>query len=61
MNDELNRRLIYARAMIDHEFEKQINAHTAKWAMVLETFNKGLIVPRKKLVDTDSTMTVTLH
>ena len=47
--------------MIFHKFENQINAHTAKWAMVFETFNKGLIVPRKKLVDTDSTVTVTLH
>ena len=57
MNDELNRRLIYARAMIDHEFEKQINAHTAKWAMVSELFNKGFTAPKKKLVDSDVDIT----
>ena len=27
--------------MIDHEFEKQINAHTAKWIMVPEILIKG--------------------
>ena len=34
VNDEQTRRLIYAREVMDYEFEKQINASASKWQMV---------------------------
>ena len=40
MNDEQARRLISARAVMDYEFEKQINASSSKWQMVALKYNK---------------------
>ena len=31
MKEGLNLHSIYAREMVDYEFEKQINTHTAEW------------------------------
>ena len=44
--------------MIDHEFEKQIHAHTAEWTMVPKILIKGLTAvcrgpTLKKVVDSD--------
>ena len=40
MNDEQASRLISARAVMDYEFEKQINASSSKWQMVALKYNK---------------------
>ena len=57
MKEELNRRLIFARAMTDGEFEKTINAHSCKWGMVADYFNLGFTVHKSKLFNSDEDVT----
>ena len=54
MNDEQTRRLIYARAVMDYEFEKQINAGALKWQMVALKYNKGFTVKKTFLIGVDN-------
>ena len=54
MEDDLSRRLIYARAVMDYEFEKCINAAVSKWEMVAEIFNKGFIAKKSILSSVDA-------
>jgi hypothetical protein len=57
MKEELNRRLIFARAMTDGESEKTINAHSCKWGMVADYFNLGFTVHKSKLFNSDEDVT----
>ena len=47
------KRLIYARMMMDPEFEKAINSSNSKWKMVANKFNKGFIAGKAKLYGVD--------
>lgn len=46
MKDDQTRRLIYARKVMDEEFEKCINAAGSKWDMVAKVFNEGFTVKK---------------
>jgi hypothetical protein len=49
MKDAETRRLIYARKVMDSEFEKCINSAVLKWDMVAELFNKGFVAKKRIL------------
>ena len=53
MSEEGMKRLIYARMMMDPEFEKAINSSNSKWEMVANKFNKGFIAGKAKLYGVD--------
>ena len=51
MKEDETRRLIYARKVMDVEFEnKTINASTSKLDMVAKKYNNGFVV-KKQLLD----------
>ncbi len=47
MKDPETRRLIYARKVMDAEFDKCINSAVSKWDMVAELFNKGIVAKKR--------------
>jgi hypothetical protein len=53
MSEEGVKRLIYARMMMDPEFEKNINSSNSKWEMVANKFNKGFTASKAKLYGAD--------
>ena len=49
MKEDQTRRLIYARKVMDGEFEKCINAAVPKWDMVAKLFIEGFTVKKNIL------------
>jgi hypothetical protein len=44
-----NKNLIYARIVVDYEFDKCVNNQVSKWDMVAELWNKGFTAKTKLL------------
>ena len=51
---EQTRRLICARAVMDYEFETQINASASKWQMVALKYNQGFTAKKTFLTGMDN-------
>ena len=54
MKDDKTRRLIYARKVMDVEFEKCINSAVSKWDMVAGKFNTGFVVKKSILAGVEA-------
>jgi hypothetical protein len=49
MKEGETRRLIYARKVMDVEFDKCVNTQVSKWEMVADLWNNGFVVKSKIL------------
>ena len=53
MNNEQKRSLSYARAVMDYESDKQINASALKWQAIALKYNKGFTAKKTFLISMD--------